>query len=147
MRYRELGNTRVLTNWQPSALDFDTIRCEFFSLARKFIGKLKISLCEVRRPGTVAQPIGFHRDVQGADMYLLVWSNKAPTQVGYPDGSVLEARAGDVILLRNCEVEHDGPACEDDYADRWFVRMYIFPTGHGGQYFNATLTAEGCVDF
>lgn len=63
----------------------------------------------------------WHHDDAGyrSGFRFIVWSNTRPTEVRFADGTLLETKDGDVILIDNDEVEHRAPA---DQAGRWFVR-------------------------
>jgi hypothetical protein len=124
--------TKILTNWQPSTLDRETIRREFRELVA---GELSVSLDSVNmtrhEQGDVREPkwqvpMGWHRDEginHQVDMSVVIWSNIKPTEVRFPDGSLLEARDGDVILIDNLECEHRTP--EGDLSGRWFARARV----------------------
>lgn len=119
--------TRVLTNWQPSRLDEKTIQLEL----RVLLGTLLLNagIPMVRSPkeheelGDL-QEIGWHKDNQGKDCMLVVWSNLKPTEVRFKNRRRLRARDGDVILLQNGAVEHRTPADAID-GRRWFARTIV----------------------
>lgn len=118
--------TRVLFNWKPRELDHDIgIR-----LRRRL---MKAGLythpyvVEVRSPDTNAQQDaggqGWHRDATAPNTHLIMWSNIRPTLVRFKDGSLLEAKDGDVLLVDNDEVTHCAP---EDQSNRWFLRTLIY---------------------
>lgn len=126
--------TRVLFNWKPR---------EMYDLDAKFRRRIaRAGWCthpqtvQVRCPsitgfGTataLAEKAGeafgiydWHHDEGNPRHKFIVWSNTMPTQVRFPDGSLLPVRDGDVILIDNDEVEHRGPRPQPD-VKRWFVR-------------------------
>jgi hypothetical protein len=132
-----LGHTRVLANWQPSALDEETIKAEFAVLIRKLVEqaggvpRTRTQPCVEVRPPNQNAVNGLHRDCSGIAQYIIVWSNTLPTIVRFNDGSWLKTKAGDVLLLENTEVQHDAPTSHAAMwaAERWFVRVRVTPTG------------------
>lgn len=64
----------------------------------------------------------WHRDSGGSPITLVLWSNIRPTQVRFTDGSLLKARAGDVMLIDNVEVQHRAPS---NQRGRWFIRARL----------------------
>lgn len=129
----ELGRTRVLGNWQPSKLDYATIRGEFVKFLQSHglqIGdRPDVAEVAVRNPDWHSGndiPIGniafqWHKDCVAHDYYAAMWSNVLPTQILRADGTELELQAGDVVLVENGVDRHRAPV-EIRGADRWFAR-------------------------
>lgn len=142
MSYETLDKTRVVTNWQPSTLDAPTVEREFAELVQRLFGP------EVwgRRKTYNFPETGFgvctdtgvdihtlhgtypfwHQDcaTHSKHQHLICWSNKIPTLVRYPDGTMLEAKDGDVIVIDNEEVEHSPPPNTNGQG-RVFARVRI----------------------
>lgn len=83
---------------------------------------------DVRSPDEHAQayaeilaqyPDGWHYETECVGRHFAVWSDRAPTQVMFNDGRLLDAKDGDVILIDNLEARHRPP----DVA-RWFARAW-----------------------
>lgn len=124
-------NTRILTNWQPSKLDRETVRREFRRLLKKVLPSVKVSMTthpggDVREPPRHRErntADDWHKDCGGVDLLITIWTNIKPTEVRFSDGSLLEAKDGDVILIDNLEVEHRTP--EGSLEGRWFARARV----------------------
>lgn len=117
--------SRVLGNWQPSELSCEVIKQEFVDRVISLLGPISWSLTTVFGPGQNKSfrdyPTGseqFHKDVQ--EGLLVVWSNRFPTVVKLPDGTILPTVDGDIILINNADSFHRMPM---DKGDRWFVRL------------------------
>lgn len=117
-----MSQTRVLFNWQPRRLGHD--------LGQRFRQRLMKAgwytlpqLVNVRWPeinaGLMSEIKQWHHDEGALRIVFAVWSNIHPTEIRFPDGSLLPTRQGDVILIHNDEVEHRAPENQDG---RWFVR-------------------------
>lgn len=126
--------TKVLTNWKPSKLDNRTIRVEFTELVESLGFSVEPQYgVEARDPeaGIIAHKVSdvgkrWHRDGTGIyQEHVVIWSNILPTEVLLPNGSLLEAKDGDVILLENQAVMHRIPAEAVDHPDRWFARAWV----------------------
>lgn len=122
-----VSKTRVLFNWKPRVLDY--------SLKGRFRRRMAAAgfasldcLIEVRDPEYAAQntPTYWHQDAAGSRMMIAVWANVRPTEFRFADGSLLQARDGDVILFDNDEVMHKAP---DDQTGRWFIRTSVAEVG------------------
>jgi hypothetical protein len=87
---------------------------------------------EINATATLAETKEWHKDDSGygvpASIQFIVWSNAQPTEIRLPDGSLLETKDGDVILIDNVEVEHRAPAAQ---INRWFVRTGLVVTTDG----------------
>lgn len=118
------SNTRVLFNWKPRNLSYGIGQRLRRRLAKA--GWYTLSpVVVVRWPELNAEPYVYdmvtewHKDEGVNNFVFAVWSNIRPTEVRFPDGSLLPTRDGDVILIYNSEVEHRAPA---DPSGRWFVK-------------------------
>lgn len=77
-----------------------------------------------------ASALDWHQDDDGHTAFLVLWADDYPTEVKLPDGSVVRAAPGEVVLIDNALVHHRIPA--DYVADveagvernRHFLRMY-----------------------
>lgn len=131
----QMANTRVLANWQPSVLDEDAINNELRELlALHGINSASAMTRDARyhhalknRPYSdeVSGLTSWHTDNDNADCWIAVWSNILPTEVRFADGSLLETRNGDVILIKNREVQHRMPEAAAG-SDRGFTRAQIY---------------------
>jgi len=117
--------TQVLGNWQPTKLECETIKIEFYDHLFQLVGPFSSSEYEIRPPldhnRFVDVPLGTqrpHTDRQRDDM--IVWSNIIPTVVILNDGTVMSTAPGDIILINNHESEHMQPL---KHGERWFVRL------------------------
>lgn len=119
--------TRVLFNWQPSCLDTGTITDEFPAALRS-AGVSGYPIF-VRPPSWHRYSIrvcldvqSFHRDENDSPMLFVTWADRFPTEVMFDDGSLLETRDGDVILIDNIEARHRVSPAAVAYSDRWFAK-------------------------
>lgn len=136
-RDRHYQNTPaiILCNWQPSRLDFDTIKRESDELLER------LGVIPEREPNDPdglwwprspeynynlahdeeAQTYMPHRD--GDKGYqppqILLWSNKLPVEV---EG--MECRDGDVVLVYNLRTYHNLPVAVKTCRDRWSLRVW-----------------------
>ena len=117
--------TCVLFNWKPRKLDHSLGERLRKRLIRAGLATHKFCV-EVRDPEVNqqqnARAQGWHQDAVGSRLMLVMWSNIRPTEVRYLDGSRLQLRDGDVLLVNNDEVWHRAP---EDQADRWFLRTLV----------------------
>jgi len=122
-------NTRVLFNWKPRSLDH-TLDQRLRSRFMKEGWYTLPSLMRLRNPALnkciFEEALVWHQDEPAeVPLQFIVWSNVRPTEIRFPDGSSLETKDGDVILIDNQEVEHRAPA---NQTDRWFVRTGLVIT-------------------
>lgn len=117
--------TRVIFNWKPRILDHSlSIR-----LRRRLIRAGLTThpyIVEVRDPEINqqqnARAQGWHQDAVGSHLMLVMWSNVRPTEIRFNDGTLLQVRDGDVVLVDNDEVWHRAP---ENQVDRWFCRTLV----------------------
>lgn len=132
----EERRTRVLTNWQPSALNAYTIKEEFRLLVTVQLNyraeRCGVSTRSPRQHNELStyswyeESINFHHDASGCPGDMVMWSNRLPTEVRFEDGSILEAADGDVIFVDNLEVMHRIPnAALTPDNNRWFARQRL----------------------
>lgn len=133
--------TQVLCNWRPrGVLTKDEIRRKFTKKLLKLGFRPEglprnpyLALVDVRAPywhDTVnfkgadknSNVAAFHKD--GGLRYFVVWSNVSPTEVKFKDGSLLDAKDGDIIFVDNKEVMHRTPKKFRE-INRWFARAYL----------------------
>lgn len=73
-----------------------------------------------RRSG-IALP--WHRDSQGKDIAMVLWSNREQTEIQLPDETVLKPDSYDIVIIRNTVVKHRTPPQVS--SDRWFFRRFV----------------------
>lgn len=113
--------TQIIANWQPSELDDIVIREELWKLLKDLnFSYLAIEVTHDPYDRLTPDTKEFHHDSNGRDMNLIVWSNQYPTEIRYPDGSILPTQDGDLILIHNTEVTHRVP---EYLGKRWFTRV------------------------
>jgi len=87
---------------------------------------------EVREPYISMRYAGSQNDVakwhhdnrsSSPGMYMVLWSNREQTEIKLPDGTILRADPGDVLLVSNDEVQHRTPIQVSN--DRWFFRRFV----------------------
>jgi hypothetical protein len=102
--------TRVLCNWQPSQLSYETIDIEF----RRLLEGHGFTVRDTRILSPVNKPhwnaTNWHTDDMDPKDNLAIWSNIHPTEV-----RELVAKDGDVIVI-DSSTEHRGPNVR-----RWFA--------------------------
>lgn len=124
-----MSATRILCNWQPTALDH-TLAQQF----ERHLATLGITIfyTEVRNPArnAVLSDIAFtwHQDPGGA-LLLVLWANIRPVEVRLADSSLPTTFPGDIVLVDNRVDKHRAPA---DQTGRWTV------SGVTGEHWMAT---------
>lgn len=124
--------TRVLFNWQPSALHSTTIHQEYFARLRKSGIGVCPALVFVRGPDWHRRSVQkdletqvFHQDDDQVAIQFVLWANCFPTEVLLPDGTMLDVKDGDAILVDNLEVQHRVSAAAVACNNRWFAKAYL----------------------
>jgi hypothetical protein len=122
----------VIGRYEPSRWTAETIGRELLRLT----DSLHLQECEdltstseVRSPETnikIARKLtkmGWHSDREGADVWIVLWSNREQTEIRTPNRVVLKPEPYDVVLFHNKSVEHRGP--KKMSRDRWFFRRFV----------------------